>query len=1029
MTDLKQFGEQLQTLRKRAGLSQEQLVKALDWLACTGPDAEYRVIDGTLISRWERAHAQAGRQWKPTRAYVLHLINLFAGQLNCEAAQVWAAQAGYQVSAAELEQWFPPVAATPVQGAEAVSAHLPSDAPPPRHNLPTALTSFVGRTDEVATVVEALTATPTRLLTIVGEGGVGKTRLALAAAEAILDLRFEILDFGEATGDNPKSKIQNPKFPDGLWFVPLAGLDAGNVTGIANQLASAVAKALAFSFHRVTLEPAAQLIELLRPKKLLLILDNFEHLTAATPFVLELLQEAPRVRILVTSRAPLNCQAERLVALQGLPVPAEGAQQAIDLPSIQLFTERARQQVSTFALDAQTLEDVARLCRLVNGNPLGVELAAHWVQHFTVAEMVTALQQQDCSLLVTDQHDVPLRHRSMEAVFETSWQLLSPSAQRTLAQLTVFRGAFSREAALAVTGATLTQLVELVDRSLLHTAQESSGRRSYLMHELLRQFAMTRLATRAGTEPGVLAVHERHSDYYLSFLAERSDALYGGKMNVVVGEVQGSLDNIRTAWQWAVTHNHVDSVVRAWAGLRAFYHVRSLYQEGEEVFRQAAATLSAAQAGPLAAELQVARAFFLNLLHRYDEAILVAHTVLAAQPENEVAPVMARAQLELGIALSFQNRHDEALSPLARVVQLAHELELPLVEARAQHALFRILVPKGNWEGAKAALEQALHLYQWLGHRLGEGFILRSLGYVAQQQNQYALALSYWEQALAIYQEVGDQPRMISLWKHLGDAYEATGDLGRAHSYYLAAYNGRDEAQDPRHAAHTIDGFARLMARLGEYRQARHYGQQALAEQRRLDDPVGMIETLCTLGWVHQQLGEVTTALTYLHEAMRLSKASGVAMYEGLAWLGIGQAHAALGETAAAGAAFQQALTIHRALGQHHWTLETLGELAHLALTQGCPADALALVEEILAGQGASALQGAREPLRVALICHRVLQAANDPRAGQVLADAYRQLQALAATIDDPQLRHSFLNNVAVNREIVAEYTAHHACC
>ncbi|RIK41079.1 MAG: hypothetical protein DCC55_13010 [Chloroflexi bacterium] len=1021
MTDLNQFGKQLQTLRKRAGLSQEQLVEALDRLARTGPAAEYRVIDGTLISRWERAHVQSGRQWKPTRSYVLHLIHLFTHQLTSEAAQTWAAQAGYQISATDLEQWFPPVASMPAQCTNAATGtHHDSGTPSPRHNLPTALTSFVGRTDEVATLVEALTSTTTRLITIVGEGGVGKTRLALAAAEAILD--------GEdPTADNPKSKIPNPKFPDGVWFVPLSGLDAGNATGIANQLASAVAKAVAFLFHRVTLEPAAQLIEFLRSKSLLLIFDNFEHLTAATPFVLELLQEAPQVRVLVTSRAPLNCQAERLLALQGLPVPTEDAQQASDLPSIQLFTERARQQVSTFALDAQTLQDVAHLCRLVNGNPLGMELAAHWVQHFTVAEMVTALQQQDRSLLATDQHDVPMRHRSMEAVFETSWQLLSPSAQRTLAQLTVFRGAFSREAALAITGATLNQLVELVNRSLLHTTQESSGRRSYLMHELLRQFAMTRLAALAETEPGVLSVHERHSDYYLSFLAERTHALYGSKMNLIVGEVQGSLDNIRTAWQWAVTHDNVDAVTRAWPGLRAFYHVRSLYQEGEEVFRQAAASLSGAQAGALTAELQVAQAFFLNLLHRYDEASTVARPVLSAQPGHEVAPVVARAQLEWGVALSFQNKHDQALPLLSQAVQLACDLDLPLVEARAHHAMFRVLLPKGDLAAAKAALEQSLRLYQQLGYRLGEGFILRSLGYIAQHQNQYAQALIYWEAALAIYQQVEDQPRAISLWKHLGDAYEGLGDLGRAYSYYRAAYTGREEIQDPRAAAHTIGGFARLMARFGEYAQARQYAQQALAEQRRLGDYVGVIETLCTLGRVHQQLGEVTIAFTLQREALQLSQASDVSMYEGLALLGIGQAHAALGASDEAVAACQQALTIQRELGQQHWVLETLSELARIALAQGRPAAALALVGEILAGRAVSAPQSAGEPLGIALICYRVLQATGDPRAGQVLAGAYQQLQAQAATIEDPQLRHSFLNNVAANREIVAAYTAHGA--
>jgi predicted ATPase/transcriptional regulator with XRE-family HTH domain len=1054
MTDLTEFGKQLQTLRKAAGLSQEQLVEALDGLGRAGPAEAYRVVDGTLISRWERAHTQSGRQWKPTRAYALYLIQLFARQLDLERAQAWAAQAGYQISALELEPWFALSAATREDTGSAVSSPLP------RHNLPTALTSFVGREREIATLIEALTTN--RLVTIVGEGGVGKTRLALAAAQAILDsheppgspfaVPFAVtlgaersLGLGASPPDqslkhlnfevgNPTSGVpagsQTPKFPDGLWFVPLAGLDAHNATGLANQLASAIAKALAFSFHRVTLEPATQLIDFLRPKALLLILDNVEHLTAGTPFALELLQQAPQVRLLITSRVPLNCQAERLLALQGLPVPAADLHRVLEFPSVQLFSQRAHQQAANFTLDAQTAQEVAHLCRLVNGNPLGMELAAHWVQHFTVAEMVAALQQQDRSLLATDQLDVPARHRSMEAVFETSWQLLSPTAQRTLAQLTVFRGLFSREAALAVTGATIGQLVELVNDSLLHTAQESSGRRSYLMHELLRQFAMTKLAALEATDAGVTAaVHRRHSEYYLRFLAERCDALYGRTMHLVVTEVQGVLDNIRAAWHWAVSHGSVDAIDQAWAGLRAFYHVRSLYQEGEEVFRRAAAGLAAtrlpaSQVLSLPGELQIVQAFFLNLLHRYDEAIGVVRTVLAEHQGQEASPVLVRAQLEWGIALSLQNQHDEASLRLTEAVQRARQLDLPLVEARAHHALARLLIPKGEMAQAMGSLETALRLYQRAGYRLGEGFVLRSLGYGTYHQSQYADALLYWSQALTIYQEVEDQPRVISIWKHLGDAHEALGDLGRAYRDYLAAYTHRDESQDPRHAANTIHGFARLLARLGDYHRARQYSEQALVEQRRLGDHIGVIDTLCTLAWVHQQVGEAATALTYVREALHLSQTAGAAMYEGVALLGLGRAQASLGKLAEAAATYQQALTLQRALGQRQWSLETRSELAHTALLQQRPTEALAWVNEILGEVVSSALQGVREPFRVYWICQQVLQANHDPRAATVLTAAYRHLQTQADTLDDQALRHSFLHQVAVNRAIGEAYLA-----
>lgn len=1022
MTDFSQFGKQLQRLRKGAGWSQEQLVEALDRLARVGPAAEYRVLDGALISRWECARVQGGRQWKPTRAYVLHLIQLFSEQLTCEAAQTWAAQVGYQIGATELEKCFAnPGAHCRQNGVNTVQPGQRQNPALPRHNLPTALTSFVGRTHELTTLIEALTTTKTRLVTIVGEGGVGKTRLALAAAEAILD------SAGVAV-HAPNAKDHPPTFPDGLWFVPLVGLDAAHASGLANQLASAIAKAIGFVFHRVTMEPASQLVDFLRSKALLLILDNFEHLSAATPFVLDLLQQTPQVRILITSRTPLNCQAERLVTLQGFPIPFDATQHATDLPGIQLFVERARQQVASFALDAQNVHDVARLCRLVNGNPLGMELAAHWMQHFTVAEMVSALQQQDRSLLATDQRDVPDRHRSMEAVFETSWRLLSPSAQQILAQLTVFRGAFSRQAAHAVAGAAISQLVELVSASLLHTTQDHAGRTNYLMNELLRQYAMTKLAALESVEPGIIqAVHQRHSDFYLGFVVDRRQALYSSKMNVAVAEVQAAIDNIRVAWQWALIHRRIDVLVHASAGLRAFYHARSLYQEGEEVFRGAAAALAAnatsdAGVDTLSASLRIAQAFFLNLLHRYDDAIAVVRTVLAQRPSHELSPIVAEAQLEWGVALSLQSEPDEALARLSVVLELTQRLNLPVVEARALHGMFRVLIPKGKVEEATAVLERARHLYQQVGYRLGEGFVLRSLGYVARRRNQYVQALAYWEQAVRIYQEMEDHLRVISIWQHLGDVFEALGDLGRAYRYYRDAYNHRDEVQDLRHAAHTVDGFARLMARLGEYEQACAYGQQALAEQRRLRDQAGVVETLCTLGAVFWQMGDAATALRHYLEALALSRSAGARIYEGLAQLGIGQTYAALGQLDEAVAACRHALTIQRELGQQQSVLETLSELARIALMRNCLDEALTLVTELQTGLAISELHGARDPLRVYWVCYQVLSAKHDPHASQWLTTAYRELQAQAATIDDARLHESFLTNVVINRAIAAAY-------
>ncbi len=227
--DLKQFGEQLRALRKEAQWSQEQLIEMLDQLARAGPLTEYRVIDGTLLSRWEHARTQKGRQWKPTRTYILSLIRLFAPQLDLTRAQQWADQAGYQINPVELQAWFTLPIATPQREeapaqqdrtvltqpngdkAESLSA-LP-------HTLPAALTSFVGREAEIARLTDYLATPTTRLITLVGEGGVGKTRLALQVAHTLVNERIG-------------------PFADGVYFVSLVGVSTASfvLSALANSL-------------------------------------------------------------------------------------------------------------------------------------------------------------------------------------------------------------------------------------------------------------------------------------------------------------------------------------------------------------------------------------------------------------------------------------------------------------------------------------------------------------------------------------------------------------------------------------------------------------------------------------------------------------------------------------------------------------------------------------------------------------------------------------------------------------------------
>jgi DNA-binding SARP family transcriptional activator/predicted ATPase len=342
----------------------------------------------------------------------------------------------------------------------------------PRHNLPAQSTPFVGREDELAEIAARLSNPECRLLTLVGPGGSGKTRLALEAAARQIQAplrrlpgapRMEPLAAGKGapgTGPTPEPSQRFP-FEDGAFFVSLAPLRS------VESIVPTVARAVGFSFYGAEVEARQQLLDYLRGKRMLLVLDNFEHLLGGVSLVTQVLESAPEVKILVTSRARLNVQAEHLFAVLGMYYPDRDAvQDAARYSAVQLFLDCARRARLGFELTAGNVADVVDICRLVEGMPLGILLAAAWVGMLTPAEIVAEIRES-LGFLETDLRDVPRRQRSVRAVFDHSWNLLTPRERSVMQALSVFRGGFTRQAARRVAGATLHELRALVDRSLL----------------------------------------------------------------------------------------------------------------------------------------------------------------------------------------------------------------------------------------------------------------------------------------------------------------------------------------------------------------------------------------------------------------------------------------------------------------------------------------------------------------------------------------------------------------------------------
>ena len=447
------------------------------------------------------------------------------------------------------------------------------------HNLPQQPTSFIGREEELRTLANLLADPEKRLISIVGPGGMGKTRLALAAAEAQL--------------------TNSAAFPHGIFFVHLAHIQT------ADQMIPTIARILKLPFDNTRQDDRAdplsgdsltsrdQLLDYLHHKQLLLILDNFEHILEGAALVAEILQTAPQAQMLVTSRERLQLLEEQVYPIQGLDFPDwETPEEALQYPAVRLFLQAAHRVQPHFAVTVDDLPDLTRICRAVGGMPLGLELAASWVDTLSLPDIADEIQNS-LNLLETEMRNVPERHRSIRAVFDYSWQQLSPNEQAVFAQLAVFRGGFTRPAAQKITNASLRTLANLVNKSFLQYNQQ---RDRYELHELVRQYAAEKLAE---DEAGATAVRTQHSRYYCALIQHRKNQLKAGQFQAALAHIEADQENGRAAWDWAVEQGDVTGIDLAISGLCRFYDMRDRVYDGLAICEAASQRLHQLPQSPM----------------------------------------------------------------------------------------------------------------------------------------------------------------------------------------------------------------------------------------------------------------------------------------------------------------------------------------------------------------------------------------------------------------------------------------------
>jgi predicted ATPase/DNA-binding CsgD family transcriptional regulator/Flp pilus assembly protein TadD len=652
---------------------------------------------------------------------------------------------------------------------------LLADTARPPHNLPPQPTPFVGREAELAALADFLADPDTQLITITGPGGMGKTRLALATAEAQLN-----------------SRQQPHPFAHGVCFVSLASVAS---TG---EIVPTLAGALNFLFFEGD-EPKSQLLRFLRAKQMLLVLDNFEHLRAGAGLIEEMRQAAPAVKLLVTSRERLNLQAEQLFPLGGLAVPdvevvGDGAalERLAGYGAVQLFGQCARRVRPGFSLTADNQAHVVTVCRHVAGMPLGIVLAAAWMGGLTTAE-IAAEMSRDWDFLAAEMADAPARQHSLRAAFNHSWRLLSQREQKVFAQLSVFRGSFSRPAAKAVTGAALRDLQALLNKSLIY--RTPAGR--YQVHELLRQYAAQQLAQTPEEEMGV---RDRHSAYYCAFLHERSEDWHTGRQIETIRAVAQEADNIRQGWDWALVQGEWPRLQQAFDSW-CWYHQLHTRDKGFDSYCQAIIR----KMESLAAGGEALSPDSLRLWVR----------ALAWVAESEDDPDDSSLRLQ------------EAMTLLERP-ELANQ-DIRLEKVLALQAQARWLARKDNLEAAQQISEQCLALFEELGAQWTIAEILMNLGSIAWRTGNYDLALKRLGTALAIQQELGDQIRRAETMNRLGQVHRNLGHLDEAEQLHREALD-LSQRLDHRQAlvARTVN-LAHTLLWQGKFAEAEPLARQSMA--------------------------------------------------------------------------------------------------------------------------------------------------------------------------------------------------------
>jgi predicted ATPase len=768
------------------------------------------------------------------------------------------------------------------------------------NNLPNPGTPFIGRRPEIEQIIRLTSNPDIQLVTLVGPGGTGKTRLSIQAACEMIST-----------------------FSDGVWFIPLVAVQS------AEDLLLAIAKGLNYSFFKGEESPERQLLDFLRAKQMLLVLDNFEQLVEqGRDLITKIIGCAHRVKILITSRERLNLQAEQIYHVAGMQTPEKEVIASWDNPSeqakpfsaIQLLVERARRRQPDFRLSHENLQAVVDICRLVDGSPLGIELAVDWLEVLPPEEIVREIAH-DLDFLESEAADVPERQRSLRVVFDTSWCHLDDAEQHAFERLCIFQGNFSRQAAQVVSGYPIRTLLSLANKSWLQ--QTENGR--YQLHEVLRQYGMEHLEA---DQTEWQETRDRLADYYSSFVQVQGQALRTSEQVKALEVLKTELEsNIPQTWAWLVFNGRIGELLEKML-MGIFHYGRIRRDETYFIGMLKGARKAVKDTGSRESEVQAA------ILETVEINFEIYAVDINDQPRQRLEKLWKKVHedhleqemgfwyiilvVDYGFFVNFHEGMRSIHEILPKLQKTMDEYEWGNV-----NLILGEFCEPNQYDARKKYLTDSLNIFNKIGVYHEQGSVLQALGEHAAIESNYEQAIDYCEKACRLYLQVGDMWGYDYVRTNLGEYYSYLGKIEQAFEIYKELRHFSEKIGNLRMLGIDCSWESLMVSRYGSLEEALNLRKKSLDIALQVNNYNDIAWHTWELGEIYRLMGDLEQAKIYYQESLPLFENISDNLGIGFVYRGFGDIARMQGRWDEARKEFEQALEFHHKVqrGNTPWGL------------------------------------------------------------------------------------------------------------